>query len=117
LIGDELFAALGVAVPLTATDLAGVAEHVALTGELAGALGDHVGAQAAPSPLEARLGVIVQPLPGLAIGAHIGAGLEEQIGAPSFRGLIELAWTPRRAPMAAPPPPSPDPDDELDGGD
>jgi hypothetical protein len=117
LIGDELFAALGVAVPLTATGLGGVAEHVALTGELAGALGDHVGMQAAPSPLEARLGLIVQPLPALAIGARVGAGLDEQIGAPSFRALIELAWTPRRARPAAPPPASPDPDDESDDGD
>jgi hypothetical protein len=117
LIGDELFAAVGVAVPLTALGLGRIGEHIALTGELAGALGDHVGMQAAPSPLEARLGLIVQPLPALAIGARIGVGLDEQIGAPSFRALVELAWTPRRARTEAPPVPAPDPDDELDDGD
>jgi hypothetical protein len=117
LIGDELFAAVGVAVPLTAVGLGGIAEHVALTGELAGALGDHVGMQAAPSPLEARLGLTVQPVPALAIGARIGVGLDEQIGAPSFRALIELAWTPRRARPAAPAISPPDPDDELDDAD
>src|SRR5438034_337691 len=88
--------AIGCARPLTALGLGRSAEHVALTAELAGALGDRVGMQAAPSPLEARLGLIVRPLEALAIGARVGVGLDEQIGAPSFRAVIELAWTPVR---------------------
>ncbi|MEO7731840.1 MAG: hypothetical protein ABIY55_12765 [Kofleriaceae bacterium] len=109
LVGDELFAAAGVAVPIAAL---GLDAPVALTGELAGALGDHVGKLAAPSPIEARLGAIIQALPALAIGVHVGAGLVDEIGAPRLRAVLELAWTPRveRAATAAPPPDEPDDD-------
>jgi hypothetical protein len=109
LVGDELFAAVGVSVPL--------AERLAVTGELAGALGDHVGALSAPSPLEARLGLIVRPLHELAIGVHAGAGLVDQIGAPTFRAIVELAWTPKLDRPPAPAAPPPDPDDDPDDAD
>lgn len=120
LIGDALFAAAGVAVPLpSAGPLRGLAGPVTLTGELLGSLGDHVGKLSGPDPLEARLGVLVQPLAELAVGVHAGFGLDDQIGAPRFRALVELAWTPRVAPRSAPatvaPPgdePSDDPDDD-----
>lgn len=119
LIGDELFAAAGVAVPLPSVGpLRRLAAPVQLTGELLGSLGDHVGELSGPSPLEARLGVIVQPLAELTVGAHAGFGLDDQIGAPRFRALVELAWTPRVAPRSAPaaPPaaPSEGTDDEQD---
>jgi hypothetical protein len=117
LIGDELFAAVGGAVPLPALGLGG-ADRVALTAELFGALGDHVGDASGPSPVETRVGVIVRglpALPALAIGGHVGFGLDDQIGAPRFRALVELAWTPRVArpePGGAPAPPQTD--DEPD---
>lgn len=119
LIGDELFAAVGGAVPLPALGL-GAADSVALTAELFGALGDHVGDASGPDPLEARIGVIVRGLPSLpavSIGGHVGFGLDDQIGAPRIRALIELAWTPRVArpePGRAPPPPTEPPEDEPD---
>jgi hypothetical protein len=121
LVGDELFAAAGVAVPLPPiAALRGLAAPIKLTAELLGSLGDHVGMLSGPSPLEARLGVIVQPLPELAIGAHVGIGLDDQIGAPRARAILELAWSPHvvrpPAPVAAPvrePPPDPD----LEPGD
>lgn len=116
LVGDEFFAAAGVAVPVPQVGpLRGLAGPVKLTGELLGSLGDHVGKLSGPSPLEARLGVIVQPLPELTIGVHAGLGLDDQIGAPRFRALIELAWTPRvvRRPESTPNSrPSTEPGDE-----
>jgi hypothetical protein len=59
-IGDELRAAAGVAVPLSAAGLTGLAGKVAVSGEILGSLGDRVGGLAGPSPIEARLGVIVR---------------------------------------------------------
>jgi len=115
LIGDALFAAAGASVPLPALGLSGAAERIAVTGELLGALGDHVGDLAGPSPVEARIGAQMQLSPELAIGVHAGAGLGDQIGAPRFRALLEVAWAPRahRRPEPAPPAPPPeDPDDE-----
>ena len=116
LVGDALFAAAGVAVPLPSVGpLRGLTGPVTLTGELFGALGDHVGKLPGPDPVEARLGVLVQPLPELTVGVHAGAGLDDQIGAPRFRALVELAWTPRSAPATVAPPgdePSDDPDDD-----
>lgn len=97
LVGDELFGAAGVRVP--------VADALALTGELAGGLGDHVGKRSAPSPLEARAGAILQLSPALAAGAHVGLGLVDELGAPRARAMLELAWTPvvpHAAPRAAP---------------
>ena len=114
-VGDELFAAAGVTVPLPALGLA-AADRVALTAELRGALGDRVGGAPGPSPAEARIGVRVQALPALAVAAHVGAGLDDQIGAPRLRALIEAAWTPRLphapAPTISPPPPVDDDPDE-----
>jgi hypothetical protein len=118
LVGDELFAAVGGAVPLPAMGLGGTADQVTLSAEIFGALGDHVGAASGPSPVEARVGVLVRALPALAIAGHVGFGLDDQIGAPRVRVLVELAWTPRAdrpASGAAPPaPPAPPDDDDPD---
>ncbi len=115
LVGDELFGALGVAVPLGAL---GIEAPVTVTGELLGALGDQVGEASAPSPVEARLGAIVRPVPALAIGVHVGAGLVDEIGAPRLRAVLELAWTPRVARAARPvAPPEAAESDELDALD
>lgn len=115
LIGDALFAAAGVRVPLHALGLGGLAERVALTGAVLGWLGDDVGGLPGPHPFEARLGAIVRPRPALAIAVHAGLGLDDQIGAPSFRAVLQVAWTPQRARRApAAPIPSDDPDDLVD---
>jgi hypothetical protein len=112
LVGDELFAAAGATVPLPALGLA-AADRVALTGELRGTLGDRVGGSSGPSPAEARIGVQLQALPALVLAAHAGVGLDDQIGAPRLRALIEAAWTPR-VPHAAPAPQVPAYDDDPD---
>ena len=111
-VGDELFAAAGATVPLPALGLA-AADRVALTAELRGALGDHVGGLSGPSPAEARIGVRIQALPALAVAVRVGVGLDDQIGAPRLRALIEAAWTPR-LPHAPAAPPAPAPDDDSD---
>jgi hypothetical protein len=114
LIGDELFAALGGTLPVSALGL-GAADRVALSAALLGSLGDDIGDASGPRPVEARLGAIVRARPELTLGAHIGFGLDDQIGAPRFRALVELAWTPRverPEPGRAPPPPADDDDDE-----
>ena len=58
-----------------------------------------------------------QALPALAVAGRVGLGLDDQIGAPRVRALIELAWTPR-LPPAPPPasaaPPAREPDDDPD---
>jgi hypothetical protein len=112
-VGDELFAAAGATVPLPALGLT-AADRVALTAELRGALGDRVGGSSGPSPAEARIGVRLQALPAFTVAVHAGVGLDDQIGAPRLRALIEAAWTPRlpHAPAASPPPPPEDDSDE-----
>ena len=62
------------------------------------------------------VGAIVDLLPELRLGVHVGIGLDDQIGAPRFRGLLEVAWTPRveRPPPAAQPPPTQPDDDNSD---
>lgn len=115
LIGNALFAAAGIAVPLPVLGLRGL--DASLTGALLGSLGDHVGDLSGPSPLEARIGVIARPRRELAIGARVGVGLDDQIGAPHLRAAIEVAWTPRverRAEPAAPPPETSEPGDDPD---
>jgi hypothetical protein len=126
LVGNALFAAAGVAVPLPqAGPLARLAAPAMLTGALLGSLGDDVGTLSGPSPLEARLGVIVQLSTDFAVGVHAGAGLDDQIGAPRLRAVVELAWTPRvaraappvTAPRSEPPDPDREPGDDPDDDD
>jgi len=106
IVGNALFAAAGAAVPLGSSS-------VAVTGELAGALGDSVAMRAGPNPLEARLGVIVQPLVELRLAARLGVGLDDQLGAPRLRAMLELAWAPRSARGSAAPSGREPPPDEL----
>jgi hypothetical protein len=108
-IGNALFAAAGVAAPLSALGMSGVAERVAVTAELEGSLGDHVGQLSAPSPLELRLGAIVRATPALSIAVRAGFGLDDQIGAPSFRAVLAAAWTPRVERPAGPAQPAAQP--------
>jgi len=140
LVGDALFGAAGVSVPLTALGLGagspavagaagsvggaafsgGVAQRVAITASLLGALGDHIGDLSGPSPVEARLGAIAHATQELTIGAYFGLGLRDEIGSPKLRAAVEVAWAPRVARRVEParPPPVEEPDDADDeGGD
>lgn len=77
LIGNEVVGAAGALVPLTS--------HVALGGELAGALGDHIARKQGISPVELRGGLVVHPMADLAVGVRAGVGLDDEIGAPAWR--------------------------------
>jgi hypothetical protein len=84
LVGDELLAGIGASVPVPGC------LHV--TGELVGALGDDVAHKRGPSPAEARIGVLAHPRSWLAVAFRIGTHLDDQIGAPRFRAMLELVY-------------------------
>ena len=115
LVGDELVLGGGVAAAIP--PIAGlwcVPEQLRATGEVVGVVGDRVGGQRGPSPVEARIGIVGAPRPDLAIGVRAGIGLDDQVGAPRFRAMLELAW------HGAPParhaqPMTLDRDDDLEG--
>ena len=117
LVGDELFGAAGIAVPLPIDPLNSLTGPVQATAELIGSYGDHVGTRAGPDPLEARLGVQLQPRQGFAVGVHAGFGLDDQIGAPAFRAVIEFGWTPQLAHRPDPVTPEPGDDSDDDSSD
>jgi hypothetical protein len=95
LVGDELIAAVGAAVPLPPVrPLWCDAEQVKLTAEIAAAVGDDVGAGRGPSPVEARLGLVTLPRPSVALGVRLGRGLTDEIGAPRARLTLELTYRP-----------------------
>jgi hypothetical protein len=101
LLGDELIAAAGAAVPLPPVrPLWCDAEQVKLTAEVAAAVGDDVGAGRGPSPVEARLGLVTRPRPELALGVRLGRGLTDEIGAPRARLTLELTYRPGAHPGA-----------------
>ncbi len=103
LVGDETFGGLGVIVPVPPiAHLWCKAEQLKATAEVVGVLGDNVDHELGASPVEARLGLVIAPLPGWVVGVRAGAGLDDQIGAPAFRATLELAWQP--APASAPAP-------------
>ncbi len=109
LVGNEFFAAVGAALPLPPIrPLWCIADQVKLTGELTGVLGDDVGMGRGPSPIEARFGVVTQPLPSITIGIRAGIGVPGQIGAPRFRAMLELTYQGRGKLI---PPAAPDGDD------
>jgi hypothetical protein len=99
-IGDELDGALGVIVP--------VIDPVKLTAEFDGSLGDNVAGKRGPSPAEVRVGAVVEPMTGLQVGLRAGAGVDDQIGAPRFRAMLEVAWH-APAPPLEPRSPEPEP--------
>ena len=93
LLGDELFGALGVAYQLPAIEgLYCEANQVRVTAELHGVLGSDVGDKEGSSPAEARLGVTSRIRSWLAVGARIGKGIDDHIGAPRFRAMLEVAY-------------------------
>nr|MDQ3301646.1 hypothetical protein [Myxococcota bacterium] len=93
LVGDELLAAIGVAIPVPPVrPLWCAADQVKLTAELHAILGDDVGIGRSPSPVEARVGIVTRPTREVTVGVRGGAGLVDEIGAPRYRLLVELAY-------------------------
>jgi hypothetical protein len=90
LIGNEVLLAGGVVAPLWR-------DRLSLAGELVAAIGDDIGAARGPSPIEARLGVVVRPAPWLAIALRGGRGLGDEIGAPRALIAIDVAIRGRAA--------------------
>ncbi|MEO8702469.1 MAG: hypothetical protein ABI867_20665 [Kofleriaceae bacterium] len=84
LVGNELLATAGVAIPLPA--------QLAIAAELAGVRGDNVGIGRGPSPVEARIGVGYEPRPALAIALRATTGLTDELGAPDLRIVAELTF-------------------------
>ena len=60
--------------------------------ELDGVIGDKVGGERSPSPVEARAGVRGRIWRGWTVGVTGGRGLVDTVGAPSWRGVVELSW-------------------------
>jgi hypothetical protein len=94
LLGDELTGGIGATYALPA--VRGVwcaANEVRLTAEVVGVLGNSVTETRGPSPVEARVGMISRIRPWLAVAGRVGTGLDDHIGAPRFRGMLELVYS------------------------
>jgi hypothetical protein len=93
LVGDEVTGAAGAIVPIP--PIAGLwcdRSQVALTAEIDGVLGDNVNGVRGPSPIEARGGIVISILPELSLGLRGGRGIDNQIGAPAWRAMLEVSW-------------------------
>jgi len=100
-IGNELFGAAGI--------IGRVLPELAVTAEVAASLGDEVQGVQGPYPAEARAGVVVWPLPFLELSLRGGVGLNDEVGAPSFRLVLQVAYRgPNKLIEPAPPPPDED---------
>ncbi len=91
--GNELFGALAgeAVVPYVGRWLGGP-DRLWVTGEVAGVLGDSIGAGArGPSPVEARFGARVRLCAWWSLTAAIGAGLTPaEVGAPAWRAVLSV---------------------------
>ncbi len=85
LVGDEVLGGIGATVPIPGC--------LRLEGEVVGALGDDVAKKRGPSPAEARIGVLAHPRDNFAFAVRIGTHIDDQIGAPTFRAMLELIYT------------------------
>jgi hypothetical protein len=93
LLGDELFGAVGMTYALPAfPGLWCDANQVRATAELAGVLGSSVDGTLGPSPAEVRVGMISRIRPWWAVAGRVGKGIDDHIGAPRFRAMIELVY-------------------------
>lgn len=93
LLGDELFGAVGASYALPAIrGLYCDANHVRVTGELVGVLGNDVADRSGASPAEVRVGVVSDIRPWLAVAVRAGKGIDDQIGAPRFRAMLEVVY-------------------------
>ncbi|HEY5944569.1 MAG TPA: hypothetical protein VIV40_03720 [Kofleriaceae bacterium] len=92
-LSDELVGALGASYQLPAIrGLYCDANEVRLTVELHGVLGNDVGDFEGASPAEARVGVVSRIRPWLAVAARLGKGIDDHIGAPTLRGMLEVVY-------------------------
>ena len=85
LVGDQFLGGIGATVPIPGC--------LRLEGEVVGALGDDVAKKRGPSPAEARIGVLAHPRDYFAFAVRIGTHIDDQIGAPRFRAMLELIYT------------------------
>jgi hypothetical protein len=93
LLGDELFGGIGATYALPPVrGLWCEANRVRVTAEVVGVLGNDVGDELGASPAELRLGLVSEIRPWLAIAGRVGKGLDNQIGAPRLRGMLELVY-------------------------
>ena len=93
LVGDEVLGGLGATLPLPAIrGLYCDANDVRLAVEVVGALGDDVAKKRGPSPAEARIGIVSRPRDWFAVAFRVGTHLDDQIGAPRFRAMLELVF-------------------------
>ena len=93
LLGDELFAGVGATYVLPAwRGLWCDANRVRVTAEVVGVLGNYVDGVLGPSPAEARVGMISEIRPWLAVAGRIGKGIDDHIGAPRLRAMLELVY-------------------------
>jgi hypothetical protein len=93
LVGDEGLFGAGIVVPLPAVRPLWCEEGMKVTAEITGILGNDVGMGKGPSPVEARVGVVARPTANLTIGLRAGTGINDEIGAPRFRGTVEVTMT------------------------
>ncbi len=94
LLGDELFGAIGASYKLPAIrGLYCDANDVRVTAELHGVLGNDVGHFEGASPAEARVGIVSRISPGLATAVRVGKGIDDHIGAPRVRAMVELVYS------------------------
>jgi OOP family OmpA-OmpF porin len=70
----------------------------------------HSAFDAQATPAELLVGAHYRVADQLDLGAGAGGGLTQGVGAPAFRALLQIAWSPRAAPAPAEPaPPAPEP--------
>ncbi len=94
MLSDELFGGIGVTYALPAIrGLYCPENHVRVTGELVGVLGNDVADKEGASPVEGRLGLISQIRPWVAVAGRLGKGIGDHVGSPRFRGMLELVFT------------------------
>lgn len=93
LVGNESLAAAGIAVPLPPLrPLWCKRDQVKLTADASAILGDKIGGERGPSPVEVRLGIVTQPRPAWTFGLRVGTGLTDEIGSPELRATVELSY-------------------------
>jgi hypothetical protein len=60
--------------------------------ELDAVLGDAMGGSNGPSPLEARVGLRGRIWRGWTLGVAAGRGLNDEVGAPRWRAMLDVSW-------------------------
>lgn len=93
LLGDELNGGIGAIYDLPALPGWWCPEnHVRVTAELVGVLGNDVAGKRGPSPAEFRVGMASDIRSWLSVAGRVGRGIDDEIGAPRFRAMLELVY-------------------------